>query len=227
MKTNAHRNMPYEESNQSPWKSAAILILLAAAFILATEGWERVRQRQEIARGVEQAKAKIDALRDKAAREHPNEDPVTAMQTVAAEEATKRIKDLSGANKVASAASSFLGFYLMNVKGREEYCSQFAVNLSRWLAAFQSANAAPYLKARAVYESHRYPISKAEETLYTSLHLEILRFVEEDMNTVARTNGLSTKGACELLNSHADELANNVQFSKILPVANRALMESK
>ena len=219
--------MQYEESNQSPWKSAAILILLAAAFILATEGWERVRQRQEIARGVEQAKAKIDALRDKAAREHPNEDPVTAMQTVAAEEATKRINDLSGANKVASAASSFLGFYLMNVKGREEYCSQFAVNLSQWLAAFQSANAAPYLKARAVYESHRYPISKAEETLYTSLHLEILRFVEEDMNTVARTNGLSTKGACELLNSHADELANNVQFSKILPVANRALMESK
>lgn len=219
--------MQLEESNQSPWKSAAILILLAAAFILATEGWERVRQKQQIARGVEQAKAKIDALREKATREHPNEDPVTALQTVAAEEATKRINGLSGANKVASAASSFLGFYLMNVKGREEYCSQFAVDLSRWVAAFQSANAAPYLKARAVYESYRYPISKAEETLYTSLHLEIMKFVEEDMNSVAHANGVPTKGACELLNSHADEIASNIQFSKVLPVANGALMEGK
>ena len=219
--------MQLEESNQSPWKSAAILILVAAAFILVTEGWERVRQKQEIARGVEQAKAKLDELRAKAARDHPNEDPVTAMQTVAAEESTRRINGLSGASKVASAASSFLDFYLMNVKGREEYCSQFAVNLSRWLAAFQSANAAPYMKARAVYDSHKYPISKAEETLYASLHLEIMKFVEEDMNTVARTNGVSTKGACEFLNTHADEIVSNVQFAKVLPVANSALMEGK
>lgn len=217
--------MQYEESNWSPWKSAAILILLSALFILATEGWELGRQKQEVVPGVEQAKAKINALRDKAAREYPNEDPVTAMQTVAAEEATKRINGLSGANKVASAASSFLGFYLMNVKGREEYCSQFAVNLSRWLAAFQSANAAPYQKARAVYESRRYPIFKAADTLYTALHQEIMKFVEDDMNSVARTNGVSTKGACELLNSHADEIANNIQFSKVLPVASKALME--
>jgi hypothetical protein len=117
-----------------------------------------------------QASAEFSNLQTSAAREHPNMSPGEAR--AAKSKSLVREQLAAAANdteRAKIAAGVFMGFWLTNGRGRAELCSAHGVDISSFVAKFESKHAELHAKAAALLQD-----GPSEARLY-AIHQNAIR----------------------------------------------------
>lgn len=159
--------------------------------------------------------AKADAL-----KKNPNMSPVDAEHEAGNKVAAAAINSATPGDKRVTAASTFYGFYLLNVRARAEFCQQQGVDIHAFTDVFAHSNAQYQAVAQPLLTAN----NMSEDKLYDMFKQQLTTAVDNDMKDVASANKTNAKGACKVFVTHAAEINDQLQFAKNLPAAYQALM---
>lgn len=176
-------------------------------------------------RGVSEAYKKIH---EKAAQEHPDKPVSKALGEAASSLSQADLSSKTGAAKADTAAGQFLGYYLVNVRTRAEYCRNLGVDISPFVAAFRNHNAGLYAKTREIH-SRETTISPddLEETLYSAMKPTIERLLQDATAAVATENGITTTEVCEAFATEPALMVKELDLAKTNPTLRNALLEAQ
>lgn len=197
-------------------KVVVVLVAAAIGFGVMQFGIHKYREKESVAAATDQLnQAKADALKN-----NPNLSASDALQQAGAKMATNAINSAPPDQKRLTAASSFYGFYLINVRTRAEYCQQQGVDIHAFTDAFTASNAKILAVAQPLIEANNMTVDK----LYDMFKPQLNSAIDTDMKDVAAANKTDAKGACKAFVAHATEINERLQFAKNLPEAYQALM---
>jgi hypothetical protein len=160
---------------------------------------------------------RMDELRARAEREHPDMAKSDALKEVASKEAAKKLATQTSSQQVETAASMFWGFYWINTKARADYCTRRGVDLGPFVTAFESEHSAELARAKAVFAA----TGTDPAEIYPVLLPRLEKTVEQDMKDVATGANAPLEEACNLFNEHAEQFAKFIQMP---PHVKEALM---
>lgn len=198
-------------------KILVFILAFAAASVLTRTALDSYRKRNAVAKA-EQA---LDQLKQDAAAKHPGVTQSEAIKREASAQMSSNLAAQSNERKrLEAAAGNFLGFYLVNVREREQYCRERGVDIGAFVTAFQRGHATELSKAREALASAPF----AEDELYKSLKPQLAAVITQDMHDIAAQNKISDKQACELVAENGAALAAEMHLSKAQPAVHRALL---
>lgn len=193
------------------------VIAFVIGFLGVKYGLEYYRESQ----AVDKATQEIEALREQARAEHPDEPEVLVVQEAAIKKAEDNIRSKgSKEKKIQTAASTFLGFYLVNFRKRAEYCDQQGVDITPFTNAFRDSHAKEYDTAINAIAYSQSDLSK----LYNMLEEQLQKVIDQDMQFIAQQNSISVADACKLLADSADVIVPNMHISVMQPFVYDTLM---
>ncbi|MEO5625623.1 MAG: hypothetical protein ABIQ70_06430 [Dokdonella sp.] len=156
---------------------------------------------------------------------HPDLQVSEAVQLEAVAAASRAIKVANDdRTSIATAASTFIGFYLVNDRERPRFCRELGVDISSFVSPFEREHQAELTKARTVLSA--IP-DASEERLYALLQPQLRKVIDQDMKDISTKSSTSLKGACEVVAAGGAAIAEKMQISKIQPDVYAALMNSK
>ena len=148
-----------------------------------------------------------------------------------AEEAVKasgeRLSGASGESKAQEAAGQFLGFYLVNVRARREYCQRLGVDITPFVKAFSAEHKDLYEKSRKIIARGPYSPNQVEEKLYNMMQPTIQTTVGDAMRTMGSEVHASEQQVCAAFNANGAKVANAFQLSTLNPALYRVMLEVK
>lgn len=121
--------------------------------------------------------------------------------------------------KLKTAAANFYGFYLINVRGRAEYCREYGVDISPFVSEFARIHVNELARAEKISSDE----SITAEGLYVSLQPQMRKMLAQDMKDVGLQWNVSQQEACKLIAQNGEALANEMHISKSQPVVFQAL----
>lgn len=193
------------------------VIAFIVGFLGVKYGLEYYRESQAISKATQE----IEALREEARTQHPDEPEVLVVQEAAIRKAEDNIRSKgSQKKKIQTAASTFLGFYLVNYRKRAEYCEKEGVDISQFTSAFRDSHIRVYETAINAIDYSQSDLNK----LYNMLDDQLQKVIDQDMKFIAEQNSISVADACKLLADSADVIVPELQFSVMQPYVYDTLM---
>lgn len=172
-------------------------------------------------KAVAKAEQTLDQLKKDAAAKHPDVPAAEALQREASAHMSRNLAaETNERKRLETAAGNFMGFYLVNVRERNEYCRERGVDIGPFIAAFQSGHTTELTKARAALATAQI----GEDELYKRLKPQLAQVIAQDMQDIAAQNKISIKQACELVSENGAALAAEMHLSKAQPAVHRALI---
>lgn len=114
-------------------------------------------------------------------------------------------------------AIMFYGFYDMNARVRPIFCKEQGVDIQPFAIAFEKIHRDELVQALSV-------AAKPEDVEGREINAAARKIITMVMNDTAISLNTTVKGACEIIAAHAEEVASNFQFSKLMPKASEILM---
>ena len=191
-------------------KKIISIVVLVISFIGVKYGIEYYREQDAIS-GVNKSieKLKIDAVKN-----HPDTQLSIAMQQEAISQAKVKLESESNEQKkLQTAASMFMGFYLINTKARLQFCSNQGVYIQLFVASFDNMHKHELKRAREIMST----TGITEDKFYSMLEPQMNKVLVQDMSDISTANNISTKDACTFINENADGLVEQMQISKTQP----------
>lgn len=166
----------------------------------------------------------LDQVRKEGMEKRPDLAPSEAIRREAVAQTTQQLAAESDRDKrLATAASNFLGFYLINTRERVAFCNERGVSIGPFAAAFERGHAAELAKARAIMANA--PLS--EDKLYEMLQPQLRQMIAQDMKDIAEGNKVSVQAACQLIATNGEPLAAEMHISKMQPAVYQVLVEGR
>lgn len=160
-------------------------------------------------------------LRAEAKAGNPNLPEILAIRETSIAKVEELVNSSANANeKLQNAASTFLGFYLINQTARVSYCDALGVGILPFKNAFEVFYGAEYEKAVQVLSFDSAGLSQ----LYRILEPQFEPLIQQDIAYIAKENGITIGEACQLISDNADFLISEMDFSVSAPAAYSALM---
>ncbi|MFV2055064.1 MAG: hypothetical protein ACC707_01300 [Thiohalomonadales bacterium] len=192
-------------------------ISFVAAFFAVPYGMDYYREYSAVA----SANAEIEAIREEVRINNPDEPEVLAVQQAAIVKVGENINSKgSKKERIQTAASSFMGYYLVNYRQRAEYCQEQGVDITPFINAFKEAHKREYAVAVKAISAKPSDLDK----LFNILKPQLAKVIEQDMEFIASKNGVSLAGACQLISDNAAVLVTEVHISVMQPVVYNTLM---
>lgn len=206
-----------------------ILFLISVIAILGLLLFKEWRSDQLTSKAVgSKASIMYDEIRDKAEANHPDKPLSESMRQEAVKKSGKDLSEKSGEDKAMSAASQFLGYYLVNVKTRYDYCKNLGVDITPFVSAFKAENKQLYEKSRAIVARGGVTSFEEIQDIYLKNSSPVIsKVISDDMETAAKAHNISTKDVCGLYRSKGAELAALHKLSKRNPHVYKALVEAR
>jgi hypothetical protein len=199
------------------WKYIIPIISFAAAFFAVKYGMDYYREYS----AVNSANAEIEAIRENAQKNNPDEPEVLAVQKAAIKIVEEKINSKgTQKEKVQTAAGTFLGFYLVNYRQRAEYCQNQGVDIAPFKTAFKNSHKNEYAIAVKAISASPSDVDK----LYKMLKPQLVTVIEQDMEFIASENGVSIGEACKLISENADILVPDMHISVMQPAVHSVLV---
>ena len=166
------------------------------------------------------ANVELQSRMEEAVRKNPDVLPSEAMRQDAVARAEARMASQTDAGKrAATAADTFWGFFFVNTRMRPEYCSAHGVDIKQFVAEFERIHQKEVATARRLYAQR----GMDENKLYEAIRPTASKVIEQDMQDIAKTQKVSAKTACELLNQATAEIVGQMHISKMQPAVFSAL----
>ena len=189
-------------------KSAAITLLVAAAFVAGIVLYEVAKPDPLHEPTTAEVKSEVDKLKAEAARKHPGVAQSDAMKAVSAERAGEILKKGDTETRARNAASIFFGSYFMNTRARPAYCKQRGVDLAPFVAAFDRAHREELTRAREIFV--RGGIDP--ESMVATVQDQFMAMVDQDMKDFAAGAKVQPDSACDLFNQNSKLIAEAIQL---------------
>lgn len=129
-----------------------------------------------------------------------------------------------GREKLDTAANQFLGFYLVNVRTRPEYCFSLGVAIPTFVSEFDKINQRELVSARKIQAISPQP---DEEKLYQFLKASALKTLTFQMKDQASQLKMTEKEFCQAHESSPTEIAERLRFSELMPSQSKVLIEAR
>lgn len=215
-------------ASNNPKSSSKFLWIIVAigAFIAVKQIKQEWYDQKALDKAGANAEQQMDAMRSQAAAENPN-NPTEALQEKLLKKSQEELAKKSGDQKADEAAGQYLGFYLINVRTRYEYCKAFGVNITPYVTAFKADNEALYQKSREIHARTAYSPDKIENELYKQVATSFHKTVSDDMQATAKEYKMTTKEVCLAFSSNAQELAKAMSLANVNPALYKAMVEAK
>lgn len=198
-------------------KNIISIISFAAAFFAVQYGMDYYREYSAVNR----ANQEIEAIREDAQKNYPDEPEVRAAQRAAIRKAGENINSKgSHRERVQTAAGTFLGFYLINYRQRAEYCRIQGVDITPFTSAFKESHKNEYEIAVKSVSAAPSDIDK----LFNLIKPQLVTVIEQDMGFIAKENGVSLAEACQLISDNASALAPEMHISVMQPTVYSVLV---
>lgn len=216
---------------KKPAKSFAKRLLWAVSFVAAFAITRVVTQwyfdGQRLQNEANSSSQMFNTLRAKAIAEHPNQPAPYALAEEAVKASGERLSGASGESKAQEAAGQFLGFYLVNVRARREYCQRLGVDITPFVKAFSAEHKDLYEKSRKIIARGPYSPNQVEEKLYNMMQPTIQTTVGDAMRTMGSEVHASEQQVCATFNANGAKVANAFQLSTLNPALYRVMLEVK
>ncbi len=191
-------------------------VIFAAAFAGAKYGYDQYVKRKAVVK----AERVMEQTRKDGIEKNPNMPAGEAHRREAVAVSTANIAAQPNDKKrFLTAASTFMGFYLVNARERLDYCRERGVDATPFAAAFEDVHRSELAVARAGLAE----AAVKEEELYKMLQPQFRKTIVEDMNDMAASQKLSVKQACELIAENGKEFAVEMHISKSQPAVYQVL----
>ena len=135
--------------------------------------------------------------------------------------ANKTIESSIGSEKKIAAASQFLGYYLINIKTRKDYCSNLGVTITNFVNEFESEHTTDLSNARKILKT----TLEAEDKFYFTSKNSFEKILNLEMPAQAKQLNLTEKEVCESLETNGASVAKAMRFSDALPLQSKILNE--
>jgi len=193
----------------------AVLVCIAAVWAVQA-GFHRYREHVlAAAAGLEYGKIRNKTERDTL------ETPVAEVtpQQANVQSTNKLTPEADRRKRLNDAAANFLGFYLLNVRVRPDYCKGQGVDIASFVNTFKSEHESELARARAVLGG----ISISEEEYYNGALPRLRKVVNQDMNDIATARKLTIKQTCEEIATNGAAIAAGLHISKVQPAIYQVL----
>jgi hypothetical protein len=191
-------------------------VIFAAALVGAKYGYDQYVERKAVAK----AEKVLKQTRKDGIEKNPGVPQSEALRRQAVEVSAARIEGQTNDKKrFLTAASTFMGFYLVNTRERHAYCRERGVDTTPFVAAFDNVHRSELAAARAGLAK----TAIKEDELYEMLQAQFRKTIADDMNDIASSQKLSVKQACELIADNGKEFAVEMHISKFQPVVYQVL----
>lgn len=124
--------------------------------------------------------------------------------------------------KLSTAASQFMGFYLVNVRTRPEYCLTLGVAIPTFVKEFEEINHPELIAARKALAI----LPSDEEKFYLQARESILKGFIFQIKDQAVQYKITEKQICEATELNAKEFASEMQFSKLMPLQSKTMTDA-
>lgn len=124
------------------------------------------------------------------------------------------------AKKENSAASLFIGYYLVNMRSRVEYCSKQGVDIAEFSNEFSKVNQRELVSARNILKLTH----EAEDNFYQQSKDGFTKAIETQMQKQANEAKISMKDFCEAIKANPEVMADSLQYSKLVPIQSQILI---
>ena len=126
-------------------------------------------------------------------------------------------------DKRKAAASSFMGFYLVNTRTRQAFCSRKGVALDTYNAQFKLEHDLLLIEAKKLLFKDEGSI----DAFYQLIKEQGTASVAQDMSDIANMLNISLEEACVFLNSSAQDFVPKMSFANTQPLAYKYLTAPK
>lgn len=126
------------------------------------------------------------------------------------------------AKKENSAASLFIGYYLVNMRSRVEYCSKQGVDIAEFSNEFGKVNQRELVSARNILKLTH----EAEDDFYQQSKDGFTKAIETQMQKQANEAKISMKDFCEAIKANSEVMADSLQYSKLVPIQSQILISA-
>jgi hypothetical protein len=167
------------------------------------------------------ADAKFAQLKANAAKNSPGTPEAVAVEKEASAEIGNLMSSTTDeAKRRQNAVGVFYGFYFVNVRSRVDYCNEQGVSIQPFIDLFTQNHAKVRDMAKPILEKN----GENEEKLYAAIKTQLRGMTDTDMAYIASSNKTDAKGACQIIATRAETIADKMQLSKMQPAVYRALM---
>lgn len=203
------------------------VVLFFGAFVVVKEVTQRWAAAESFDQAGVAANKAMDDLKAKAAAEHPDKPPALAAQEEALKQSAQTLAQQSGAQKANTAAGQFLGFYLVNVRARHDYCKALGVDISAFTDQFKAQHRELYAKSRLIHDRASPGAAALEVQMAQQLKPTFDKTIQEAMAMTAHESQMTEQELCSAFSMNGGELAAELHLSKVNPGLQQALLEAK
>lgn len=196
------------------------LLGLLAVMAVASTFWSK-GMTAGVRSSAQSLESQFEEMKREAKATYPNKPTAIALSDLASVQTARDLANTQDPDlRAAKAASIFMGFYLVNVRARLEYCRQKGVDISTFSSSFASAWRPAHGKAVEVLA--RSGID--EEQIWKQTRGVLMSAVAIDMGSIGFVPGY--KSACDVVNAKAQLIIDKLDINKKAPEAMRILMGS-
>lgn len=146
-----------------------------------------------------------------------------AMSKDALKQSVHSLAKESGSDKADTAAGQFIGFYLINVRSRHDYCKALGVDISAFTNEFVSEHKDLYAKSRVIHARSPYTPDQIESELFSLAQPTFKDTIGDAMSAMAKRKNMSEKDICVLFATNGKKYASEMHLSKINPTLFQAM----
>ncbi|MCV2401729.1 hypothetical protein OFY17_02415 [Marinomonas sp. C2222] len=159
-----------------------------------------------------------------AQEKYPDDNEIVALTKLAEEKSSNYFEsNASLRDKQAKAADIFFGYYLINVKAREDFCKGIGIDISHFTYLFKASVNREFLIAKAIRKYTPYEINQ----LYIQSRPSIDALVKKDMESLSSRNNLSIKDGCRYLINKGKDIVEFIHISNVNPNVYEVLIEAE
>ncbi|KVA47700.1 hypothetical protein [Burkholderia cepacia] len=213
---------------KSSWKRRIVwLISFAVAFVAVKAYRQHIADEEALAQGAANATASMRELQDQAAKQHPEMPLGEAAREAAASQSQADLAAKSGAQKADAAAGQFLGYYLVNVRARPDYCKSQGVDITTFVEAFKQHNAAFYVKSRVINARGPYSADALEDMLYKQMGPSLEQTIRSTTEDAAARQNVSVAVVCQSLAASPEDAVQQLDLQRVNPALYQALTDAQ
>jgi len=139
----------------------------------------------------------------------------------------KAINDLNSYTdkdkKRDSALTNFMGYYLINIKTRKEFCNNYGIDISDYINEFARGNKSELDLAR----KYVFKKKEAENKIYNLTQKQLKEMIQIDMDDISNNYGLSHTDTCKLFSGdNGISLGKEMKFSKQQPLIHQMIYQN-
>jgi hypothetical protein len=168
-----------------------------------------------------QAEGEVYKMEREAQRQQPGKPIAVAMNNYAIGKASEELAaTASPEERRLKAAQIFIGYYLINTRGRAEYCQERGVDVSAFVDEFARLHRPQYDRAAALLEAKRVTVEK----IWSITRGAMERPLKHDMGSYGPPPRPGQPSACEELAKRAKFFARKLDLRERQPDVHSALM---